>query len=83
MAVERARRASHSSQTPVRKRIGGSMRQAGVLAAAGLLSLRVMVQRLHEDHNTARQLGDGLASLPEPDVVPPQTNINQNNGLTE
>ena len=45
-----------------RKRLGGSMRQAGVLAAAGLVSLRHMVDRLAEDHARARRLADAVAA---------------------
>jgi threonine aldolase len=58
--VERARR--------MRKMLGGGMRQAGVLAAAGLLSLDRMVERLAEDHANARRLGAGLQGLPGVDV---------------
>ncbi len=47
-----------------RKLLGGGMRQAGVLAAAGLIALHEMTQRLHEDHATACQLAEGLATLP-------------------
>lgn len=47
-----------------RKMLGGGMRQAGVLAAAGLLALQVMTKRLHEDHANARLLGDFLAAIP-------------------
>ena len=54
--IERARR--H------RKRLGGGMRQAGILAACGLVALRTMVDRLHEDHRLARALAEGLADLP-------------------
>ena len=54
--IERARR--------VRKSLGGGMRQAGVLAAAGLISLGEMVDRLEEDHRHARVLADGLAQMP-------------------
>jgi len=46
-----------------RKRLGGGMRQAGILAAAGLIALEQMPSRLHEDHANARLLGDGLAKL--------------------
>ncbi len=45
-----------------RKRLGGGMRQAGVLAAPGLLALHEMVDRLHEDHARAAQLADAVAS---------------------
>jgi threonine aldolase len=48
----------------LRKQLGGGLRQAGVLAAAGLLALREMVPRLPEDHANARLLGEGLATLP-------------------
>lgn len=48
----------------IRKQLGGGMRQAGVLAAAGLVSLRSMVGRLHEDHARARSLAEGLRNVP-------------------
>ena len=47
-----------------RKMLGGGMRQAGVLAAAGIVALDSMTQRLSEDHAHARQLAMGLAGLP-------------------
>jgi threonine aldolase len=47
-----------------RKRLGGGMRQTGVLAAAGLIALDSMVDRLAEDHVNARTLAEGLAELP-------------------
>jgi threonine aldolase len=47
-----------------RKRLGGAMRQAGVLAATGLIALETMVDRLAEDHASARTLAEGLAELP-------------------
>jgi threonine aldolase len=47
-----------------RKALGGGMRQAGVLAAAGLVALNTMVDRLAEDHANAAALADGLAVLP-------------------
>lgn len=46
-----------------RKRLGGGMRQVGILAAAGLIALDEGPQRLHEDHANARRLADGLASI--------------------
>ena len=46
-----------------RKILGGAMRQAGVIAAAGLVALREMVDRLAEDHKRARKLADGLAQI--------------------
>ncbi len=44
-----------------RQRLGGGMRQAGVLAAAGLVALREMVERLAEDHRRARVLAEAVA----------------------
>lgn len=46
-----------------RKALGGGMRQAGVLAAAGLIALEQMPARLHEDHANARLLADALAQM--------------------
>ena len=67
--VDRARR--------VRKMLGGGMRQVGVLAAAGIVALTTMVDRLAEDHANARLLADGIARLPGVDLDPAsvQTNI--------
>ena len=48
----------------IRKMAGGGMRQAGILAAAGIVALETMVDRLAEDHARARQLADGLRSVP-------------------
>jgi len=47
-----------------RKMVGGGMRQAGILAAAGILALTEMVERLAEDHQNAKLLADGLAEIP-------------------
>lgn len=47
-----------------RKILGGGMRQAGVLAACGLVALRVMTKRLHEDHENAQYLADLLNAIP-------------------
>jgi threonine aldolase len=58
--IERARR--------VRKMLGGGMRQAGVLAAAGLIALNEMVDRLAEDHANARRLAEGLQGLAGVDI---------------
>ncbi len=58
-----------------RKRLGGGMRQAGVLAAAGLISLEQMPQRLQEDHDNARLIAEGLAGIEGIRVLPVQTNI--------
>jgi threonine aldolase len=61
----------------VRKMLGGGMRQAGVIAAAGLVALEEMVPRLHEDHATARRLADLLAGTHgiELDPAAVETNI--------
>ena len=48
----------------IRKQLGGGMRQAGVLAAAGIVALESMVNRLEEDHCRARRLAHGLAAIP-------------------
>jgi threonine aldolase len=58
-----------------RKMLGGGMRQAGVLAAAGLYALDHNVERLAEDHRNAARLAAGLAQLPGVDVEPQQTNM--------
>jgi threonine aldolase len=60
----------------VRKMLGGGMRQAGVLAAACLLSLKVMTERLPEDHKNAELLADGLAKIPGIIVVEAETRTN-------
>ncbi len=67
--IERAR--------SVRKMLGGGMRQAGVIAAAGLIALEEMPKRLHEDHANARLLANGVAALPKVDIdlATVQTNI--------
>jgi threonine aldolase len=61
----------------LRKLLGGGTRQAGVIAAAGLYALEHNVERLHEDHENARRLAEGLAELPrlEVDVAAVRTNI--------
>lgn len=46
-----------------RKRVGGGMRQAGIIAAAGLIALEESPKRLHEDHANARQLAEGLGEI--------------------
>ncbi|HUS07182.1 MAG TPA: GntG family PLP-dependent aldolase [Bryobacteraceae bacterium] len=60
-----------------RKRLGGGMRQAGVLAAAGLIALEQMPDRLPEDHANARLLADTLADTRgiTVDLASVQTNI--------
>ncbi len=67
--IERAR--------SVRKALGGGMRQAGILAAAGLIALEQMPARLHEDHANARLLAESVATIPgvEIDLDSVQSNI--------
>ncbi len=67
--VEMARQASF--------RVGGGMRQAGIMAAGGLYALKHNVKRLREDHENARRLAAALAEIPGVDVVndPVETNI--------
>lgn len=61
----------------VRKMLGGGMRQVGVLAAAGLIALEQMRDRLVEDHGHARELAEGLAEMDlfDLDLGRVQTNI--------
>jgi threonine aldolase len=49
----------------VRKLVGGGMRQAGIIAAAGIVALEQMVDRLAEDHANARLLAEGLKTFPQ------------------
>ncbi len=67
--IEEARR--------VRKVLGGGMRQAGVIAAAGIVALNTMVDRLAEDHRRARALAEGIDAIPGlgVDLKTVQTNI--------
>lgn len=60
-----------------RKLLGGGMRQAGILAAAGLIAIHKMVNRLAEDHENARRLARGLAEIPglHVDMEAVQTNM--------
>jgi threonine aldolase len=60
-----------------RKMAGGGMRQAGIIAAAGIVTLETMIDRLSEDHATAQQLAQGLALIPGIGIKPEeiQTNI--------
>jgi threonine aldolase len=54
-----------------RKMLGGGMRQAGIIAAAGVYALENMVDRLAEDHENARLLADGLSNIPGITLAPP------------
>ncbi|MBI3801974.1 MAG: low-specificity L-threonine aldolase [Deltaproteobacteria bacterium] len=60
-----------------RKMVGGGMRQAGIIAAAGIVALTEMVERLAEDHRHARILAEGLVELPgmHLDLDTVQTNL--------
>jgi threonine aldolase len=60
-----------------RKSLGGGMRQAGILAAAGLIALEEMPKRLHEDHANARLLAEALANMDGVEIDPEtvETNI--------
>jgi threonine aldolase len=60
----------------VRKALGGGMRQAGVLAAAGLIALEKHPARLHEDHANARFLAEGLAQVPGIKIDPAKAPTN-------
>ena len=53
-----------------RKIVGGGMRQAGIIAAAGIVALEQMVDRLEEDHANAHLLATGLAKLPGIEISP-------------
>ena len=61
----------------MRKHLGGGMRQAGIIAAAGIVALETMVERLSEDHARARVLTDGLRKIPGIRLDPgtPATNM--------
>jgi threonine aldolase len=48
----------------IRKMLGGGMRQAGIIAAAGIVAMTRMTDRIEEDHRNARRLADGLAGIP-------------------
>lgn len=67
--IEKARR--------IRKMLGGGMRQAGILASAGIVALDNMLERIQEDHLTASELAEGLSSLQgiSLDKGMPQTNM--------
>jgi len=66
--IERAR--------SVRKLLGGGMRQVGVLAAAGLIALEKIPQRLHEDHANAKLLAEGLAEIEGIQIDPERVRTN-------
>ena len=66
--IDRARRYKHL--------FGGAMRQAGIIAAAGVFALDRNIDRIADDHANARRLAEGLSKLPRVKLVyPPSTNI--------
>jgi threonine aldolase len=83
----------------LRKMVGGGMRQAGIIAAAGIVALETMIDRLGEDHNRAKRLAEGLSKerelifplgMPATNMVfvslHPDINLNEDkfiNGLKE
>jgi len=58
-----------------RKALGGGMRQAGVIAAAGIVALNSMVKKLPEDHKHAKLIADSIKDIPAITVFPVETNI--------
>jgi len=60
----------------VRKRLGGGMRQVGILAAAGLVALDQQIDRLADDHAMARRLAQRVAALPRCQVDPDKVETN-------
>ncbi len=66
--IERAR--------PFRRMVGGNMRQAGLIAAAGIVALETMVERLKDDHATARRLAAGLHAVNTTLVNPAEVETN-------
>ena len=66
--IERAKR--------LRKMLGGGMRQAGILAAAGRIALEQGPLRLQEDHDNARYLSAGLAEISQLEIIPDSTRTN-------
>ncbi|SHK14692.1 L-threonine aldolase [Marinobacter antarcticus] len=62
--------------TRLRKMVGGGMRQAGILAAAGRIALEQGPLRLHEDHENAEYLSAGLAEMSQMEIDPAKTQTN-------
>ena len=59
----------------VRKKLGGGMRQAGIIAAPAIVALERMIERLAEDHANAKLLYDGLSKIQGLEIEEPDTNI--------
>lgn len=68
-------RAAMEEAWTIRKRLGGGMRQAGILAAAGLYALRHHLEELEADHRRARALAEGCGRIPGVSAGTPDTNI--------
>jgi len=68
-------RAARDDVYEIRKRLGGGMRQSGILTAAGLWALDHNLGRLAEDHANAKRLASGLAGHPAVRPLEPETNI--------
>ncbi len=66
--IEKARR--------VRKLLGGGMRQAGILAACGIVALNKMIDRLEEDHKNAKKLAEGLSEISWVEINPDEVETN-------
>ena len=66
--IEKARR--------VRKLLGGGMRQAGILAACGIVALNKMIDRLEEDHKNAKRLAEGLSEISWIEINPDDVETN-------
>ncbi len=60
----------------IRKLLGGGMRQVGVIAAAGIISLTEMIDRLAEDHRRAKRLAQGICNLPGIELNPEHVETN-------
>ena len=65
--IHRARRA--------RKQVGGGMRQAGILAACGIISLKTMIERLNDDHRNAQLMAENLRKVEGVKVLHAETNM--------
>ena len=59
----------------IRKRLGGGMRQAGIIAAPGIVAIEKMVDRLKEDHENAKLLYERISKIPGIVIEEPETNI--------
>lgn len=59
-----------------RKMVGGALRQSGIIAAAGIVALQRMIDRLAEDHENARLLAEGLANIPGLSIDPEEVESN-------